>query len=114
MCLHHLTAPAVVVAALALAAPASAGEVTGNGSATQGPAHANSISRVPAWRTATTTTTASRVTFGPASRPELGTPEVLKGDSAATNAETQGVGLPARRLLQRPPWVPCGWRRARS
>ena len=43
MRLHHLTAPAVVVAALALAAPASAGEVTGNGGDTQGPAHANSI-----------------------------------------------------------------------
>ena len=43
MRLHHLAAPAVVVAALALAAPASAGEVTGNGGDTQGPAHANSI-----------------------------------------------------------------------
>ena len=43
MRLHHIAAPAVVFAALALAAPASAGEVTGNGKPTQGPAHANSI-----------------------------------------------------------------------
>jgi len=43
MRLRYLAAPAVVVAALALAAPASAGEITGNGKPTQGPAHANSI-----------------------------------------------------------------------
>lgn len=43
MRLRHLAVPAVVVAALASASPASAGEITGNGGATQGPAHANSI-----------------------------------------------------------------------
>ena len=43
MRLRYLAAPSVVVAALALASPASAGEVTGNGKPTQGPAHANSI-----------------------------------------------------------------------
>src|SRR5262245_5833707 len=43
MRLRYLAAPAVVVTALALASPASAGEITGNGKPTQGPAHANSI-----------------------------------------------------------------------
>jgi hypothetical protein len=43
MRLRYLAAPAAVVASLALASPASAGEITGNGTATQGPAHANSI-----------------------------------------------------------------------
>ena len=43
MRLRYLTAPAVVVAALALASPASAGEITGNGKPTRGPAHADSI-----------------------------------------------------------------------
>ena len=43
MHLRYLVAPAAVVAALALASPASAGEITGNGKPTQGPAHANSI-----------------------------------------------------------------------
>jgi hypothetical protein len=43
MRLRYLTAPAVVVAALALASPASAGEITGNGKPAQGPAHASSI-----------------------------------------------------------------------
>jgi hypothetical protein len=38
-----LTATAVVVASTALAAPAFAGEITGNGKPTQGPTHANSI-----------------------------------------------------------------------
>jgi hypothetical protein len=38
-----LTATAVVVASAALAAPAFAGEITGNGKPTQGPTHANSI-----------------------------------------------------------------------
>ncbi|HSV41008.1 MAG TPA: hypothetical protein VLI04_19765 [Nocardioidaceae bacterium] len=43
MTLRFLVAPAVVVAAIALASPASAGERTGSGKPTQGPAHANSI-----------------------------------------------------------------------
>ena len=39
-----LTATAIVVAGTAIsAAPAFAGEITGNGKPTQGPAHANSI-----------------------------------------------------------------------
>jgi hypothetical protein len=38
-----LTVAAIVVASTAISAPAFAGEVTGNGKATQGPAHANSI-----------------------------------------------------------------------
>ena len=40
---RFLLVPAVVVAALALTSPASAGEITGNGKPTQGAAHANSI-----------------------------------------------------------------------
>ena len=47
MRLRYLTAPAVVVAALALASPASAGEINGNGQPPGGQglgsAHANSI-----------------------------------------------------------------------
>jgi hypothetical protein len=43
MRLLYVAAPAAVVAALALASPASAGEITGSGKPTQGPAHANSI-----------------------------------------------------------------------
>ena len=38
-----LTATAIVVASIAIPAPAFAGEITGNGKPTQGPAHANSI-----------------------------------------------------------------------
>jgi len=38
-----LTVAAIVVASTAISAPAFAGEVTGNGKPTQGPAHANSI-----------------------------------------------------------------------
>jgi len=38
-----LTAAAIVVASMAISAPAFAGEITGNGKPTQGPAHANSI-----------------------------------------------------------------------
>src|ERR1700758_3389383 len=38
-----LTVAAIVVASTAISAPAFAGEVTGNGTPTQGPAHANSI-----------------------------------------------------------------------
>ena len=38
-----LTAAAIVVASMAISAPAFAGEITGNGAPTQGPAHANSI-----------------------------------------------------------------------
>jgi len=38
-----LITAAGVVAAIALATPAQAGEITGNGKPTQGPAHANSI-----------------------------------------------------------------------
>src|SRR5262245_65040414 len=43
MRLTYLAAPAAVVAALTLASPAYAGEITGNGKPTQGPAHAQSI-----------------------------------------------------------------------
>ena len=38
-----LIAAAIVVAGTAIPAPAFAGEITGNGTPTQGPAHANSI-----------------------------------------------------------------------
>jgi hypothetical protein len=38
-----LTVTAIVVASTAISAPAFAGEITGNGKPTQGPAHANSI-----------------------------------------------------------------------
>src|SRR5215468_4865684 len=38
-----LTAAAIVVASMAISAPAFAGEITGNGKPTQGPPHANSI-----------------------------------------------------------------------
>jgi hypothetical protein len=38
-----LTATAIIVASIAIPAPAFAGEITGNGTPTQGPAHANSI-----------------------------------------------------------------------
>src|SRR5215469_1296276 len=38
-----LTAAAIVAASMAISAPAFAGEITGNGKPTQGPAHANSI-----------------------------------------------------------------------
>jgi hypothetical protein len=38
-----LTVAAIVVASTAVSAPAFAGEITGNGKPTQGPAHANSI-----------------------------------------------------------------------
>jgi hypothetical protein len=38
-----LTGTAIVVATTAISTPAFAGEVTGNGAPTQGPAHANSI-----------------------------------------------------------------------
>src|SRR6476659_8676494 len=44
MRLRTILIPAAgVVAAIALATPAPAGEITGNGKPTQGPAHANSI-----------------------------------------------------------------------
>lgn len=39
----RLIAAAIVTASTALPAPAFAGEITGNGKPTQGPAHANSI-----------------------------------------------------------------------
>jgi hypothetical protein len=38
-----LTVTAIVVASTAMSSPAFAGEITGNGTPTQGPAHANSI-----------------------------------------------------------------------
>lgn len=38
-----LTVTAIVVASTAISTPAFAGEITGNGTPTQGPAHANSI-----------------------------------------------------------------------
>lgn len=38
-----LTAAAIVAVGIAIPAPAFAGETTGNGTPTQGPAHANSI-----------------------------------------------------------------------
>ena len=95
MRLHHLAAPAVVVAALALAAPASAGEVTGNGGDTQGPAHANSICAFSGLEDGDDNDDGiPELPNGPGvAAPELGTrPEVPQGGAGPDQRPDQGVG----------------------
>ena len=66
----------------------------------------------PAWRTATTTTTASpSCPTVPASRPRTGDTSRISRGAGPDHGPDQGVGFAARRLLQRPPWLPGGWRR---
>ena len=98
---------AALTAAVAALTPSAAfaGEITGSGKPTQGPAHANSICAFSGLEDG------DGAGFpGPGGAPpqNWGHSKQLYGSDTG---RAQGIGVPARRLLQRPPRLPGRWRR---